>query len=333
MIGVMIIPTGLGCEIGGHAGDATPAAKLLASVCDKLILHPNVVNASDINEMPGNSLYVEGSTLDRFLGGEIGLKEVRANKILLAVNDPLSTDTQNAVNAARVTIGADISIVELETPLEMKSHFNRDGTASGDVEGWEKLVDQVRQYEFDALAMQTPIQVETNVALDYLRNGGVNPWGGVEAKASKLISSALDKPVAHAPLALNKEIESFSEVVDPREAAESVSICYLHCVLKGLHKAPRLTADKSGLSVGDVDFMISPMGCWGKPHVLCQQHKILIIMVRENTCIINKIVDSDFFVHNYLEAAGLIAAWQAGVHPDSVRRPIKDVEVLSRKQK
>ncbi|MEK0326305.1 MAG: DUF3326 domain-containing protein, partial [Nitrosopumilus sp.] len=75
---VMIIPTGIGCAIGGHAGDATPAAKLLAQTCEKLFLHPNVVNASDINEMPLNSLYVEGSILDRFLEGMIELQEVRS---------------------------------------------------------------------------------------------------------------------------------------------------------------------------------------------------------------------------------------------------------------
>ena len=28
---IFIIPTGIGCEIGGFAGDALPAAKLLAS--------------------------------------------------------------------------------------------------------------------------------------------------------------------------------------------------------------------------------------------------------------------------------------------------------------
>src|SRR5882672_5255275 len=58
---VLLIPTGIGSEIGGHAGDAGPVGKLIASCCDNLILHPNVVNASDINEMPENSLYVEGS--------------------------------------------------------------------------------------------------------------------------------------------------------------------------------------------------------------------------------------------------------------------------------
>src|SRR5689334_14321472 len=48
---VFLIPTGIGVELGGHAGDAGPASRLLASACDNLILHPNVVNASDINEM------------------------------------------------------------------------------------------------------------------------------------------------------------------------------------------------------------------------------------------------------------------------------------------
>ena len=47
-------------EIGGHAGDAGPVARMLAEVADTLVLHPNVVNASDLNEMPQNALYVEG---------------------------------------------------------------------------------------------------------------------------------------------------------------------------------------------------------------------------------------------------------------------------------
>src|SRR5205823_3673184 len=64
---VLLVPTGIGAEIGGHAGDAAPVARLLAEVCDTLITHPNVVNASDINEIPENSLYVEGSVICRLL--------------------------------------------------------------------------------------------------------------------------------------------------------------------------------------------------------------------------------------------------------------------------
>ena len=45
---VLTVPTGIGAELGGHAGDAGPVAKLLAEVSDRLVLHPNVVNASDL---------------------------------------------------------------------------------------------------------------------------------------------------------------------------------------------------------------------------------------------------------------------------------------------
>ena len=114
MNAVMIIPTGIGCEIGGHAGDAAPAARLIGSCCDKIILNPNVVNASDINEMPPNTWYVEGSILDRFLEGKIRLKRPNSNRILLAVNKPIKPETLNAMNAARYTIGCDIEYVELE---------------------------------------------------------------------------------------------------------------------------------------------------------------------------------------------------------------------------
>ena len=82
---VMIIPTGVGAELGGHAGDACPAARLLAEACDTLVLHPNVVNASDLNELPVNSLYVEGSVLTRLMMGTVGLSPVRSNRILVVL--------------------------------------------------------------------------------------------------------------------------------------------------------------------------------------------------------------------------------------------------------
>ena len=41
---IFIVPTGIGCEVGGFAGDALPTAKLLASASGCLITHPNVMN-------------------------------------------------------------------------------------------------------------------------------------------------------------------------------------------------------------------------------------------------------------------------------------------------
>lgn len=321
---VLIIPTGIGCEIGGHAGDANPVAKLLGKCCDKLILHPNVVNASDINEMPDNAIYVEGSILDRFLRGEIFLKQKYFNKILLAVNKPFVPDTINAMNAAILTIGADIELMVLDTELSMTG-FYKDGKADGKVEGWLELCRQAEEFDYDALAIQTDIQVEKETKLKYLRgDGGVNPWGGIEAITSKLIADKIDKPTAHAPFvdwALKEDdLIDFNEITDKRMAAEMVSVCYLHCLLKGLHKAPLIDYNR-GLSVEDIDFMISPVNCVGEPHYACMEAGIPIIAVRENSNVLkDKMPDSFIVVDNYLEAAGLLMAYRAGVSMKSVRR-------------
>ncbi len=320
---VLIVPTGIGAEIGGHAGDANPVCKLLASLSDTLVTHPNVVNASDINEMPDNVFYVEGSMLDRFLAGEFSLKQPLQNKILVLVNKPIRNDTINAVSAARVTIGIDADIVELDVPLRMIAHYDN-GIATGEVQGWRELVTQVEEWgEYDAIALHTPIEVPREIALSYYRTGGVNPWGGVEAKASKIIATALNKPVAHAPLenTLPEDAELYNimnEVVDPRIAPEAISFCYLHCVLKGLNRAPRISVD--GLSVRDIDVMVSPDGCFGPPHEACLKADIPVIVVRENKTVCDWTSINEFtYVANYWEAAGVIACMKAGIRKESVR--------------
>jgi len=329
MIGVLIIPTGIGAEIGGHAGDGNPVAKLIASCCDRLITHPNVVNASDINEMTENTLYVEGSILDRFLEGEIELQEVRSNRILVVTNSPLKNDTTNAVSAARATIGIDAEIVVLKTPLKMVSKMDN-GVATGEVSGWRELVEQVREFDYDALAIHTAIDVDRDLAMYYYTNGGINPWGGVEAVASKLIANELNKPVAHAPLESippsDKEFYSiFEGVIDPRIAPEAISNCYLHSVLKGLWRAPRIGR---GLSVDHVDFLVTPVNCVGRPHEACLARKIPVIAVKENRSGLHDEMPDDFIVvENYLEAIGVIQALKCGISHSSVRRPLDFTQV------
>jgi len=323
---VMIVPTGIGAEIGGHAGDANAVARLLASVSDTLVVHPNVVNASDINEMTDNMLYVEGSILDRFLSGEINLKKVKANKVLVATNPPLNNDVVNSVSAARVTLGLDAFVVVLDTPLRMIATKAEDGSADGVITGWQELIDQMSNYNFDALAISSPIEIEKEVAFDYMRNGGVNPWGGVEAKASKLIASVLNKPVAHAPIE-SGIFNDFREIVDPRLSAETVSVSYIHCVLKGLHKAPRIGGN---FSIDDVDCLVSPDSCYGFPHQACEQNNVPVIVIRENkTCLNNKMPDHFIFVENYIEAVGVIVAMKEGIGLFSVKRPVNFTKILT----
>lgn len=329
---VFIIPTGIGATIGGHAGDASTAATLIASCCDQLIIHPNVYNASDINEMTENALYVEGSMIDRFLRGEIELKKVYSNKVLVVVNSPLKNEIVNAVSAARATIGINAEILVLDTPLRMVGGIENN-RAIGKVFGWKELIRQVQKYDFDALAINTYIDIDRDVKLNYFKNSGINPWGKVEAICSSLVSKALNKPVAHAPTIdddyNDKELFDIptNQIVDPRIAPEVLSMTFLHCILKGLHKAPRIGW---GLSVKDVDCLITPIGCVGEPHRACIERGIPVIAVRENKTCLNDVMPKEFiFVENYLEAAGLIVAMKAGVSRESISRPLGYTKVLN----
>ncbi|MCX6033723.1 MAG: DUF3326 domain-containing protein [Chloroflexi bacterium] len=315
---VMIVPTGIGCEIGGHCGDGNAPARLLGACCDNLVLHPNVVNASDINEMPANALYVEGNHLDRFLQGKLFLQKVRSNKVLVVVNKA-DYKSINAVSAARATIGLDAEILELRAPLKLIARMEN-GVAGGEVLNWKELVAQVRELEFDALGIATPITIDSDTLAAYWRHGGVNPVGGVEAIATRLIGEALDKPCAHGPV--DYALTGFKEVVDPRIAVEIITENFIHCLLKGLHKAPRLSTT-SGMSNRDVDCMVSPYGCFGAPHQACLDAGIPVIVVRENrSCLTVPEHPRFIYVENYIEAAGMIMALKAGVHPSTVRRPL-----------
>jgi hypothetical protein len=333
---IMIIPTGIGCEIGGHAGDASPSARLLASVCDNLIIHPNVMNASDINELTDNMWYVEGSVLDRFLQGQIALEDVYSNKILLIVNTPLQNETINSVNGARNTLGVNIQILELKTPLTLEGMFKPDGRAYGIMTGEDEAVQQIYEESkrkfFDVLAIQTVVDVSKKIAERYFAKGGVNPWGGAEAMCSRYFSRELEIQCAHAPFE-SGILKGFNEVVDPRQAAELVSVSYLHCILKGLHQAPRIveynSMGKSTLRVDDIDLLISPDGCWDVPHEACANWEIPIIFVKENKNIYpphKKKIKNTYLVDNYVEVAGIISTMRAGITPESARRPLKRIE-------
>ncbi|MBU1208414.1 MAG: DUF3326 domain-containing protein [Proteobacteria bacterium] len=348
---VMIVPTGIGAEIGGHAGDATPAARLLAGVCDKLITHPNVVNASDINEMPENGLYVEGSVISRLLMGTIGLQEVRSNRVLLVIdeheNEQVSELAINAASAARVTLGLDCpGVVKINPPIYLRAEYSSSGSAVGRVEGLERLLEVLyrRRSEFDAVALASKVDISEGLYAEYFQSGGeiINPWGGVEAMLTHSISLLVNVPSAHAPMAEDmEEANALFGIVDPRMSAEAVSSCFLHCVLKGLYKSPRIITDRmlfthpGVLTAADVSCMVIPDGCVGLPTLAALEQGIPVIAVRENRNRMKNnlqqlpfVAGKLFIVENYLEAAGVMTALKAGVAVSTVRRPLAATKVI-----
>lgn len=351
---VFLVPTGIGSEIGGHAGDATPAARVLAAACDRLITHPNVVNASDLNEMPDNALYVEGSAITRLMMGTAGLQPVRANRVLMIIDEHeielFANDTINAVNAARATYGLDCpTVVKLDPPLRMISKFMESGRAAGEVEGLDRVrvVLDERRGAFDAVAIASVIEVDDEIHEQYFHCDGkmTNPWGGVEAMLTHALSLQYDVPVAHSPMMESHKVADFDlGLVDPRLAAEAISLTFVQCMLKGLHRSPRIVSDPDAmreagvLTAADVSCLVIPDKCVGLPTLAALEQGIPVIAVAEN----DNLMQNDLrtlpwapaqlhIVENYWEAVGVMTALKAGVAPDSLRRPLAATRVETKK--
>jgi len=344
---VLLIPTGIGAELGGHSGDGGALARFIASGCDQLITHPNVVNASDVNELPENGLYVEGSIIADLLMGNISLQKVRSNRVMLIMDkrddQRISDLSINTVSTARAAIGIDCSrVVELDKPIIMEARYSESGCAVGRIEGLENICNIMKQHrqEYDSVAFHTGIDVPSEFHMEYLQSSGemVNPWGGVEAMLTHAVTQMFGVPTAHAPMVKNMEIADLHPgIVDPRIASEAVSSTFLMCVLKGLHKSPRIITGvhSDHLTNADISCLIIPDGCVGLPVLAAMEQGIPVIAVRENkNQMKNNLKEYSFqpgklfIVDNYLEAAGVMNALKGGVSVESIRRPLADTYII-----
>ena len=353
---MLLVPTGIGAELGGHSGDGGSLARLIGANCDNLITHPNVVNAADINEIPDNALYVEGSVISRMIMGKIGLQKVNSNRVLMVVDE--HTDQKfhelaiNSLSAARAAFGLDCpAVITMEDRVLMRAFYSKSGRAVGRIEYFERLCEALEEHrkDYDAVALNSLIHVPKHYHADYFTSGdiSVNPWGGVEAMLTHAISMLFNIPSAHSPMMTSEEVMNLDVgIVDPRKSAEAVSTTYLHCILKGLHKSPRIVSDTSIhgdpnlMTVADLSCLIIPDNCIGLPTLAAIEQGIPVIAVRENeNCMQNNLeklpFDSGklFIVDNYLEAVGVMTALRAGVAIETVRRPITATRIIRKTNK
>ncbi len=343
----MIVPTGTGAEIGGYAGDATPAANLLASVCDRLIVNPNVVNGANFMEASPNILYVEGSAIDMMMQKKISLEPVRSHRIGIVIDRWVKNRPQllnpllNAIDAIRTNAGISISgYTFTEQEVRARAVLSSAGISQGEVDHPEEILKSAKKLLADgaqAIAILCHIEnpFSEKEAL-YIKGQGIDPIGGIEAILSHLIVKELRVPAAHAPI-----IDSFglSEKSDPRAAAEEISFSYVPCILKGLSRAPRLILEEGNtpgsLSVEDIEFLVLPQGALGGvPALEALNRDIPIIVVKENTSCLqitpetlnvqNRVISAS----NYLEAAGILAGMKAGIDWRMTRRPIPPLQEI-----
>ncbi|MGQ0719550.1 MAG: DUF3326 domain-containing protein [Pseudonocardiales bacterium] len=346
-VALHVVPTGIRAEIGGFAGDATPATNLLASTCDYLLTHPNVVTASDLYWARDNVLYLEGNLLSRFLTGQIHLLPGQTRRLGVLIDKPHSTDLLNnvinAIHACRTVGGLAIDPVWVsEEPFRAEVFYSDSGRALGDITGLERVFDVVREAEqcVDALAITSEVDMSAEIYLDYYSGKLVaNPWGGVEAVLTHAVTTMSGLPVAHAPMLT--AWEHIEGAVDPRDGAEAISMTYFCSVLRGLSAAPQpVPADgptlpgSARLTLEDVGAIVLPASAVGGiPAFAALAQRIPLVLVTENSTIsplcLDDIVESRdphqpevYMVANYLEAAGVLTSLKERLNVDAVRRPI-----------
>jgi hypothetical protein len=120
----MLMPTGVGAAVGGYAGDARPAARLLSRALSTLLTHPNVLNGALMYWPLPNALYVEGIALDEFAAGRLALRPTRphANNIALVLDAGMGHEAVtchlHAADAVRATLALRVtSYTVADAPL------------------------------------------------------------------------------------------------------------------------------------------------------------------------------------------------------------------------
>nr|AUG32134.1 hypothetical protein PLO_127 [Paulinella longichromatophora] len=341
----MIVPTGIGCSIGGYAGDSLPSARLLAAASGCLITHPNVMNGASLYWRESSIHYVEGWALNQFVSSNVFLIPVRQQKIGLIIDSDLDSNLRyrhlQVADACRATLGLKIGpAVVTDQPLRITLTSSPTGISWGYIDSPDSLIragEKLKDLGATAIAIvaRFPDNLTDEALISYRQGQGVDSLAGAEAIISHLLGSHLKIPCAHAPALESLPLDP---ILDPRAAGEELGYTFLTSVLVGLDQAPsigmldsenqnhkwqggdRITADNLGA-------IVVPSGALGNEAVLTSIEKgVPVITIENNSSLLqvnaDKLGISNISVKSYAEAAGLILALRAGIAFESLSRPI-----------
>ncbi len=344
---LLVLPTGIGCAIGGFAGDGLPAARLLAAASGCLITHPNVINAAVLTWSDRRIHYVEGWSLDRFAAGDLALAPVPSRRVGLLLDAGMEPELRlrqlQAADACRASLGLSIGpVVTTDQPLGVRLRLGPSGSSWGDLQRPDALVraaEQLVAAGATAIAAVARFPDDPGAeALDaYRTGGGVDRLAGAEAVISHLLSRRLGIPCAHAPALAALPADPR---LDPRAAAEELGHTFLPCVLVGLSRAPDLVPMPRGggrsdphllpgglLHAAGLGAVVAPAGAMGGEAVLaCAERGVPVIALQDNSSVLQ--VDGAALglpvlpAASTAEAAGLVLALREGIAPESLRRPL-----------
>ena len=290
--GAFIIPTGIGASIGGFAGDASYWARKFASKC-KLIVNPNVVNAACFSGITDNMLYVEGYALDEFFRGNLNLLPACNNSIGVifdkAIPKPVLNVHLNTINAVKTVYGIDVHAYEItDENAGVEFYKVSGGISSGSVINNKTLVRAGKKLiEKGCNAIAVVLKFDEPPEDNYKNGEGIDIIGGVEAVVSHYLTRELKVMCVHAPAFEN--IETDTEIVDKRAAAEYITPTFLPCLLIALNNAPLFsyTNVEQYLSTDKLKALIMPYNSLGASIVFdALERNIKVFAVEENKTVL-----------------------------------------------
>jgi len=333
---LLLIPTGIGCDLGGYAGDGLPAARLLAAASGCLITHPNVVNAASLYWSDRRIHYVEGWALDRFAAGELALAPRPSQRVGVLLDGGMEPELllrhRQVIEACQASLGLTIGpVLQSEAPLGVRLSLSDSGSSWGTLERPDALLragERLHDAGATAIAVVARFPDDSGSAAlaAYRAGSGVDALAGAEAVISHLLVRHLGIPCAHAPALEPLEPDP---ALDPRAAAEELGHTFLPCVLVGLSRAPDLRREPASgsslLRAADLGAVVAPAGALGGAAVLaCAERGVPLIAV-ENPCLLQVGAEAlglpALQARSYSEAAGLVLALREGIDPSALVRP------------
>ena len=336
---LMVVPTGIGCVIGGYAGDALPSARLLAAASGCLITHPNVMNGASLYWKDPRIHYVEGYGIDRFAAGDWALRPIRQQRIGLLLDAGIEPELRQrhlqVADGCRATLGIEIGpVVSSDVPLGVHLELGRSGVSWGTLERPDALLragERLKANGATAIAVvaRFPDDQGSDALQAYRHGSGVDALAGAEAVISHLLVRHLEIPCAHAPALSALPLDP---QLDPRAAGEELGYTFLACVLVGLSQAPELVqrsaANIRDLVADDLGVLVVPEGSLGGEAALaCLERKVPVICVTNPSLLqvsstVLGLGSEVLQASSYAEAAGMVLALREGVSLSALMRPL-----------
>ena len=336
---LMVVPTGIGCLIGGYAGDALPSARLLAAASGCLITHPNVMNGASLYWKDPRIHYVEGYGIDRFAAGDWALRPIRQQRIGLLLDAGIEPELRQrhlqVADGCRATLGIEIGpVVSSDVPLGVHLGLGQSGASWGTLERPDALLragERLKANGATAIAVvaRFPDDQGSEALQAYRHGSGVDALAGAEAVISHLLVRHLEIPCAHAPALSALPLDP---QLDPRAAGEELGYTFLACVLVGLSQAPELVQRSSAnirdLVADDLGVLVVPEGSLGGEAALaCLERKVPVICVTNPSLLqvsstVLGLGSEVLQASSYAEAAGMVLALREGVSLSALMRPL-----------